>query len=119
MRALQLTVEPDSAFCRAQPVAELDVLDRGRAVPFDVEAADRQERLLGHGAATSPESRRLRAGPLMIMVVHQVLILRAEVHSWRPVVVGAKHRYYAGLGQRRADPRRTCTMRHHIGIHEP
>ncbi len=71
MRDLRSRNQPRALPALAQPVAQLDILDRGPPVGGGVESAQGQERLAADRAAAGPEGRGLRLRALVDEVVRE------------------------------------------------
>ena len=87
MRPAEPWIEAHPVTRTPDPVAELDIFNRGAAEAF-VEAADLPEHTRPDGAEPSPERSRFRVAELMDAGVGQVLVLRHEIGLGRLQIVG-------------------------------
>src|SRR5207244_3699084 len=101
-----------------ETVAELDVLDRGIAVPL-IEAARGEEHVAPDRAASGPERRRGRARRLVNVMMEEVTVLRQEVRGIWLVVVGPEHGGQARIVlERGEDLIDRVWPDGHVGVHE-
>ena len=115
---MQPPVEQDAVPGRAQPVAELDVLDARPIEPL-IEPANRVKRPRAHGAQSRPERKRLVPRRLMRVRVQQVAVLRQRRLRPRHRVIGTKDGIDVRVGrQEHGDPHDGIRPDDDVGVDE-
>ena len=112
-------IDGDTPARAADAVAKFNVLDRGHAVGFHVEAADLQEHVLPDRAAPGPEGVGIALRGLVVEAMHQVLVAGKPVLPVRRAVIGPEDRRDLGVGKGGADLSGAVVMGDDVAVDEP